>query len=283
MKSQILRTFELKLRDINDQFCYFLFADVEVNNILLELESNVSDSFTSEVFSENNFSKRLHIKVSALPEFRNKSFHTLVSMNVIAAVEYLLSFIEGIQEFRSEVTLSNYDTPKNIKAEEMLEINLTNWLGKKPESAIIRTIKYLRLRRNHIVHVQKDLTKEYRSLIKNDSRQLNTYWSERTTKLNDFDFAKESSLEFEINEVFALINLSRICMREVDTAVLSTISEEMLVNYELSIFLKNNQLNGIELDRTAHKFKSFLRHQYGKEILCSDSVIRAYFENSLKN
>lgn len=280
MKSHILRRFESKLEDMNDQLCYFLFSDVEVNNIFSELTDDVLDSFTTEVFFENEFSKRLHIKIEALPEFRKKAFHTLVSMSVIASVEYLLSFIEEIEEFRAQITPSVHDEIKNKKPEEQLKLKLTNWLGNEPESAIIKTMKYLRLRRNHIAHVREELSDGFRSLIKNDSNQLNTYWSIQPTELNGFDFAKKSYAEFEINEVFTLLNLSRICMRETDSAVLSTIAEEEIAHYELPSFLENKKLNGLKIDVKSRKFSAFLQHQYGKKIPCADTVIRTHLKNA---
>ncbi|MGP5176524.1 hypothetical protein, partial [Psychrobacter immobilis] len=221
MKSHILRRFESKLEEMNDQLCYFLFSDVEVNNIFSEITLDVSDSFTTEIFLENEFSKRLHIKVGALAELRNKSFHTLVSMSVIASVEYLLSFLEEIEEFRAQIIPSVHDAIKHKEPEEQFKLKLTSWLGNEPENGIIKTIKYLRLRRNHIAHAREDLSEGYRSLIKNDSNYLNIYWSKKTTELKGFDFAKKSYAEFEPNEVFALINLSRICMREIDSIMLS--------------------------------------------------------------
>lgn len=279
LKSQILKRFESKLEEMNDQFCYFLFSDVEVNNIFLELTNDVLESYTTEVFFENKFSERLHIKINALTEFRNKSFHTLVGMSVIASVEYLLTFIEEIEKFRSQVLPSANDEMKNERPEEQLKLKLTIWLGSEPESAIIKTIKYLRLRRNHIAHVREDLSEGYQSLIKNHSNHLNVYWSKQTTELNGFDFAKESYAEFEIDEVFALINLSRVCMREIDSMILSTISEEAIANHELLSFIKNKKLNGIKIDRKSRKFSSFLQHKYGKRISCADSVIRAHFNS----
>ncbi|WP_201566336.1 hypothetical protein [Psychrobacter immobilis] len=279
MKSYILRRFDSKLEEMNDQLCYFLFSDVEVNNVFSKLTLDVSDSFTTEVFLENEFSKRLHIKVDALAELRNKSFHTLVSMSVIASVEYLLSFVEEVEKFRSQIVPSVYDEIKDKEPEEQLKLKLTGWLGNEPENGIIKTIKYLRLRRNHIAHAREELSEGYRSLIKNDSNYLNTYWSKKTTELKDFDFAKRSYAEFETNEVFALINLSRICMREIDSIMLSSIYEEDIANYELHIFLENKKLNGLELDVKSRKFSAFLRHQYGKKISCAESIITAHFEN----
>lgn len=280
MKSKVLRKFESKLEDMNDQLCYFLFSDIEVNNIFSGLEPDASGSFTTEVYPENDFSERLHIKIEALPTFRTKAFHTLVSMSVIASVEYLLSYIEEIEELRANITPSVHDDIKDEKPEEQLNLKLSHWLGKAPESALIKTMAYLRLRRNHIAHVREEMSDGYRSLIKNDSNHLNTYWAKQPTKLSGFDFSKKTYDEFEVNDVFALINLSRVCMREIDSLMLSTISEESIASYELPSFLANKKLNGLTVEVKSRKFAAFLQHQYGQKISCADALLRAHLENA---
>ncbi|AEF04626.1 hypothetical protein [Alteromonas naphthalenivorans] len=280
MKSQVLRKFESKLEDMNDQLCYFLFSDIEVNNIFSELEHDISDSYTTEVYPENKFSDRLHIKIEALPAFRTKAFHSLVSMSVIASVEYLLSYIEEVEGIRANIMPSVHDEITDKKPEEQLNLKLRHWLGKDPESAIIKTIAYLRLRRNHIAHVREEMSDGYRSLIKNDSNHLNTYWAKQSTKLNGFDFSKKTYDEFEVNDVFALINLSRVCMREIDSLVLSTISEESIASYELPRFLANKKLNGLTVEVKSRKFAAFLQHQYGKKMSCADALLRDHMENA---
>lgn len=280
MKSQVLRKFESKLEDMNDQLCYFLFSDVEVNNIFSELGRGVSGTYTTEVYPDNEFSERLHVKIETLPEFRAKAFHTLVSMSVIASVEYLLSYIEEIEEFRANVIPSVHDDITDKKPEEQLSLKLSNWLGENPESAIIKTMAYLRLRRNHIAHVREEMSDGYHSLVKNDANHLNAYWSKQSTELNGFDFSRKSFSEFEVNEVFALINLSRVCMRKIDSLMLSTIPEESIANYELPNFLSNKKLNGLTVDVKSRKFNAFLQHQYGKKMLCADALLRAHLENA---
>jgi hypothetical protein len=280
MKSQVLRKFESKLEDMNDQLCYFLFSDIEVNNIFSELDHDISDSYTTEVYPENKFSERLHIKIEALPAFRTKAFHTLVSMSVIASVEYLLSYIEEVESFRAKIIPSVHDEITDKKPEEQLNLKLSHWLGKDPESAIIKTISYLRLRRNHIAHVREEMSDGYRSLIKNNSNHLNSYWAKQSTKLNGFDFSKKTYDEFEVNDVFALINLSRVCMREIDSLVLSTISEESIAGYELPNFLANKKLNGLTVEVKSRKFAAFLQHQYSQKIACADALLREHVENA---
>lgn len=280
MKSQVLRKFEAKLEEMNDQLCYFLFSDVEVENVFSKLSHELASTYTTEVFSENEFSERLHIKIEALPAFRTKAFHTLVSMSVIASVEYLLSYIEEIEEFRASVETSIHDAITDKKPEEQLKQKLSHWLGEVPESAIIKTIAYLRLRRNHIAHVREDMSEGYRSLIKNDSNHLNNYWAKQATELNGFDFSLQSYAEFEVNEVFALINLSRVCMRKIDSMMLSTISDESIAIYELPNFLANKRLNGLTVDVKSRKFTAYLQHQYGKRMSCADVLLRAHLKDA---
>ncbi|EPL3927459.1 hypothetical protein [Morganella morganii] len=280
MKSQELRKFESKLKDINDQLCYFLFSDTEINRVFSEIKENTSEFFTTDVFPKNEFSGRLHIKIDALPQFRTKAFHTLVSMSVIASVEYLLNYIEEIEIFRSKVIPSEHDLIKNQKPEEQVKEKLKHWLKKEPENELIKTISYLRLRRNHIAHVEENMNEAFRTLVKNDSNNLNKYWSTHAIKLNSFDFSSTSHSEFKANDIFALINLSRVCMRKIDEMVLSTVHEENIVRYILPTFLSNKKLNGLKLNVKARKFNAFLQQQFGKKMECANSLLKDYLENS---
>lgn len=280
LKSRELRKFESKLEDMNDQLCYFLFSDIEVSRVFSEVIEDHPEVFTTDVFSENEFSERLHIKIEALPDFRAKAFHTLVSMSVIASVEYLLNYIEEIEEFRSKVMPSVHDGIENSKPEEQIKEKLKNWLGKEPESEIIKTIAYLRLRRNHIAHVEEDMNGVFSTLVKNESNNLNKYWLKQATELNGFDFSRKSYAKFEANEIFALINLSRVCMRKIDEMMLSSIPEEYIAKHLLPSFLANKKLNSLTTDVKSRKFEAFLQHQYGKKMECADNVLRAYLKNT---
>jgi len=280
MRTPTLRKYESKLVEVNDQLCYFLFSDSEV---VTHLSNSIKDSdsrFTTEAFPDNKFSERLHIKVEALPLFREKAFHTLVGMSLITAVEYILNYIEEIEKYHSYVAPCDHDSIKDNKPEEQLKKKIKGWLGTGPEIAIIKTIRYLRLRRNHIAHVRDEMSQEFSSLLKNDSNLLNSYWMAKPSELYDFNFSKEEYSSFSVNEVFSLVNLTRICMREVDKIVVSTLSIEDIAQYEISEFLKNDDIKRLKISSKIRKFRAFIKHKYGTPLQCSEEEYTAYVSNA---
>jgi len=183
----ILRKYESRLVEVNDQLIYFIFSDAEVEAHLKQSTEDNEETYTTELFPDNQFSERLHIKGGALKEFRAKSFNTLVGTSLIAAVEYMLYYIEEIEKFRANVLPSSHDSLRDDRPEQQLENKITAWGGNALDSAIIKTIKYLRLRRNHIAHLRDDMTQDFSSLIKNDANHLNGYWKSSRTNIYDFD------------------------------------------------------------------------------------------------
>ena len=107
MKSPVYREYENKMVAVSNQFCYFLFADSEVESHLSNSLNGIDDSaFVGDIFPKNLYSTRIHVKASTLPEYRRESFNTLAGVSLMASVEYLLSFVESIQDFRALVSVS---------------------------------------------------------------------------------------------------------------------------------------------------------------------------------
>jgi hypothetical protein len=280
MKTPTLRKYESRLVEVNDQLCYFLFSDIESESHIKKASVNTADAFTTDVFPNNEFSERLHIKVEALPAFREKAFHTLVGMSLIAAAEYLLNYIEDIEVYRSLVLPSPYDSIFNEKPEEQLKDKLKGWHGRDIDIAIIKTVKYLRLRRNHIAHVREEMSDGFSSLVKNDANFLNKYWGSKTTELYDFDFSNREYSTFSVKDVFALVNLTRVCMRLIDEVVVSTVAPKDIAQFEIGEFLENKSLNGMVESKKVRKFKAFIQHKYGVSIECSEEDYNDYVANA---
>jgi hypothetical protein len=279
MKTPTLRKYESKLVEVNDQLCYFLFSDIEAESQIRKASVNAGVAFTTEIFPNNKFSERLHIKVDSLPSFREKAFHTLVGMSLISAAEYLFSYIEDIETYHSFVNPSAYDLISEEKPEEQLSQKMKGWQGHEMDSAIIKTIKYLRLRRNHIAHAREEMNDGFSSLVKNDANFLNRYWDSKTTELYNFDFSKKEYSIFSVEEVFALVNLTRVCMRIIDNSIVSTLDLKDIAQFEMSEFLENKSLNRLPIAKRLRKFRAFLKYKYGVSIPCSENEYNGYVVN----
>jgi len=261
IKSPVLRKYEKKLIEVNDQLCYFLFSNAEFESNLKKIKKS-EKLFTTDVFGDNEFASRLHIKIENLPLHSKKAFNTLVSISHIASVEYLLGYIEEIEEYHSLIFPTAFDSILDEKKEEQLLQKIKNWSNCSFEIEIIKTIRYLRLRRNHVVHLSEELNDSLKFLIKNESNQLNNYWEGMPTQLYDFCFSKQECSSFTVNEIFALINLVRVCMRKVDEAIMFGLELNDIAKYEFNI-LRNKDINFIYHPKRLRKFNRLLLMKYG--------------------
>lgn len=275
-RTPALRKFEAQLARVNDLLCYYLFSDAEVEGSLSGIVNADPDTYTTDAFPENRFSERLHIRTSKLPSFRELAFHTSVGVSLIGAVEYLLSYIAEVEEFRASVVPTEHDQIKHERPEEQLRQKLQSWVGHDPlDSALTMTIKYLRLRRNHIAHVRDEMSQDFKDLTKNHAAHLNRFWQAQPTEIYDFDFSNADYSSFNPDEALALVNLTRVCMKQIDEAILASISATDIAKFEIINFLSRPGIRGISEARQANKFRAYLRHRYGREIGCSTDEFRS--------
>jgi hypothetical protein len=266
MRTPVLLKYESKLIEVNNQLCYFLFSNVEIEAHLAQMTEGATTEFTTDLFPGNKFSKNLHVKVNALPVFRERAFHTLMGICYIASVEYMLCYIDEIEKFRASVLPTEHDSIKDEKPEIQLGEKFKRWPGKPLEKALIKTITYLRLRRNNIVHLNEKMSPDYSNLVKNDSRFLNRYWKATKANIYDFDFSKTDFSTFTDNEALALISLTRICLKVIDKEILSTINNLDIAKYEIDCFLENKDLNRLVVARKTQKFMGVLKQKYGVSV-----------------
>jgi hypothetical protein len=274
LKTPALRRYESNQIDINDQLCYYLFADEEVEQHLNTKTALVDEQFTTEVFNKNGYAERLHVKISALGDFRKKSFHTFAGITLISSIEYLLSYINDIQDFRSLISPSIADQESDKKPEIQLEKKLKSWIDSVEIEGLIKSIKYLRLRRNHIAHVRASLTDDLKSLIKNDSNYLNKYWGKKKTNIYDFDFSNINMSEFDDTEILAIVNLSGVCMKIIDELVIQSVDADDIVKYEVVRFNEKLGKNQLPLRKKVSKFNGYLASNYGLLSISEEKYVK---------
>jgi len=220
---------------------------------------------TTEIFSENEYSQRIHVKFSQLINFRKKAIAASSGTSMSLGVEHLLSFLDEIRELKQEVSVTSESPKKSDTPEERMKNNFKYWGVDAIDSAIFKTIKYLRLRRNHIVHARTELTEEYERFLRNESHHLTTFWSGRTS-LEGLDFSSKNITEFSAPEVYSCAKLLRVCMGEVDSAIASTFSESSLIVYMTQEILERDKKLKGSVKVLARKVRRCLIEQFGVDI-----------------
>lgn len=261
-KTPIKKRFKKHLAIINDQLCYYLFADKEVENKLFNIEEYQDDKYTTQLFAENEFSPKLRVKFSNLSKFRSDVSNANKALSLVLGTEYLLEFIKEVERFRENIVSHDDNNVLMDSAEDQLLNKLIKWNLDKIERCIFKTVKYLRLRRNHIIHARAELSDELKKIIKQESWELNIYWKKKRTKLKGVDFSKLEVDAFTTEESLSLMNLIRVCIEEIDLMVISSINTLDLINYEIRL-IEIPTIVGIKtLDKYANKLTSKIRNKY---------------------
>lgn len=239
-KTQLKNEYLEKIAFVNDQLCYFHFADEEVHQIIGRVNASKKNNKTTDIFVNNKYSKRIDVKFDDLLNFRLKAKAATAGMSLSFGVEQLLYFLEEITDLKSELSSTDESDEKNNSPEEKISNNLIHWKASKLDEAIIKTIKYLRLRRNHIVHSRSKLTDEFDRVLRLESHHLKTYWSSRST-INDLDFSSKDVDAFTSDEIYTCMKLIRVCLEEIDSLVAATFTDKDLVSYMTSKILEQNK------------------------------------------
>jgi len=281
-KTPIKNHFKRKLAVVNDQLCYHLFADKEVEHRLSEKGIDCEGEYTSSLFPDNEFSQRLNVKQSQLAKFRNDVGDANKAVCLVLGTEYLLSFIEEVELFREEVVPGS---PQKIfcdAAENQLLQKLLIWERRPVERPIFRTVTYLRLRRNHLAHARTELSSDLKRITSQESTELNSYWGKRRTKLDGFDFSDKAVNRFSTEESFSIINLIRVCIEEIDLMVVNSIGVMDIMKYELNVMRFPNIVGKNTSRKYSTRLKNIIRRKYliDVDLVDSERIVQARLEST---
>ncbi|AJK45381.1 hypothetical protein [Burkholderia plantarii] len=201
------------LAQVNDQMCFVLFLDSYVGPDLQRLAADRPTQYTPEVFPENPFAKRIRVNMGKLLTFRSAQVVTALGVSFAFSVEQLLLYVESTIRHWAQINGVACQMTDPIDA-CLSDCAAKNAKG-KIEKNLIRTVKYLRLRRNHVIHAASEPSSELVKSLRFDGPKLQKYWESRTT-IPGVNFSSEAVREFSPDETIALIKLVRICVEDID-------------------------------------------------------------------
>ncbi len=230
-KTPIKNLYLDRLAKVNDQLCYFHFADEELRQGLDRVQHDAS-AMTTDAFPRNEYAKRIHVRFDSLLDFSNRARAVSAGTSITLGVEHLLSYISDMVQLKHEISRVPAVHNDTDSPEDYLAKSLQAWgvAMVNPITGFIKTIKYLRIRRNHIAHARIRPTNRCRQFIRQHSHELNRFWNERTA-MDGLDFASEDISSFSEPEAYTCMKLLRVCVEEIDLVVASTFDESDLVRY----------------------------------------------------
>jgi hypothetical protein len=251
--------------------CLILFMHEDVAARWKELATRLPAEFTSAVFPKNEFADRIHVPMTRLVAFREEQLNASLGVSFAFAVEQLLLFIEAALRHWDEIAEVQIAVTEPI--DESLNKAFATCKTVPIEPSLLKTVKYLRLRRNHVIHGATELSSEYSKLLKYDAPGLQKFWEARTS-IPCLDFAEKHPTVFSPDEAITLVKLVRVCLEEIDGGVAGQLLPSRIFQSINAGLLKNRpelrQSNPVVVNRRIRKIKYNAGEMYGLRALPSD-------------
>lgn len=224
LRTPIRTKFSKQLIRINDQICFAALGRREFGETIDRLAQASPEQSTTTVFASNPYASRLHRKIEEIPTFAAKSEQIELQMGVIAGCEHAIAYLKEIEVFRAAVKPGPADALKADAIEDRLLQKLAEWLGTAPVKGPYLTLGYLRLLRNHYGHVNEVKTSAFTKYIANYAHYLQTFWNNGRTDIGPLIFRTLPDGPLSPEACFAIMNLLRICIEEIDADFVRTLT-----------------------------------------------------------
>jgi hypothetical protein len=183
------------------------------------------------VFPTNPFAKAIYRRVGELPDFSKDSEEIALQMGIIAAVEYVLAYMEEVQVLREGLVVDTAEPIREDAEEEQLRLKIARWRGTPPTAGYFRTLGYFRHLRNHYAHANEEPTSAFASYARSHGTPLNTFWANGVTDVHGIDFRTLIVTDLTPDLTFGVMNQLRVCIQHIDAMVADTMSTANAVRW----------------------------------------------------
>ena len=248
---------------VNDQLCFAALVQHELAATIRHHATSSPQRNTVEIFPSNPHAPRIFRLAKDLPQFAVNSTETATRMAVVYGYEHLFAYFEDVQAFRAKAQPSPEDQIKADAIEDQLRQRLGRWLPDVSDIGYFRTIGYLRHLRNSFAHAHSTASKKLSHYASTNAHALNKFWNNSITDLGGMNFRTIPQQTLSYQDAFALINLLRICLREVDRMFASTLDPNVLLKIALAEAWTRHPHIRANPTRLVAKASGLIRSGYG--------------------
>jgi hypothetical protein len=215
-----------QLSDLNDGLCFAMFAEHETQRELDRFSAELDGAYSTELFSDNPYAPRVHVKLRILRDFQRSHRGTSLMAYVSAAYEAMRCYCDSLPEkavqWGVQVSLTaSGNTPEQTFRNRMLP-------GVSVSDEILHTLEWIRWRRNHWIHRATLLDPKWATLAANHGGSLNQHWGRGISAV---DFTITDLLPLKPDAAVEVIKLLRICADEIDTHVRRSMSKQGMLEF----------------------------------------------------
>ena len=193
------------------------------------------------------------------------------------AYGYFENYLMRLHQFGQSLNAEIMDLQQKLETEDIEDKKIFekffNRLGIEIEKTFepleIKTLDYIRLRRNRITHRATSPQGLLLDIVNNHGHKLNEYWDERLKNYRyKIDFSRKTVDEFDKLELFDFLIIYRKFAAKIDQLFINKIGQQTLTKYIHGQFLKANDKNirGFKDNRKKAKFKMYCKVEFGYNI-----------------
>lgn len=222
MRTELQKPYIKRIDALNDQLWYYLFTSEELNRQLANYSNKAKEVFTTDLFLHNPFSKKIHVKAINLQKHQDENKRLTFGSYLSTCYEIATGLVKDLfDKLKATNSLVHYSWNNSKEPEKNLkELFIKNALA-LPHNYLFDTLTYIRLRRNHFIHIIQIPNPKLSGFIGSTGNSLNIKWK-NTNVVKDVDFNSLVNLsDFTPEETIELIKILRICVIELDAYIAS--------------------------------------------------------------
>jgi len=236
MRTEEFRDFERKLSAINRNFSHGLFLSEQFLIDNAQLIANNAEALSKDVYANNRYREKFNYRLKNIPdEINHYQKASFISFYVFIYSAFEL-YTKDLATLVSNILLTHLKKPKQTSTLEAIFLTLGTVISKHLNISEIDTLKYIRLRRNCLVHADGQPSPPLLHLVDTKGHQLKGYWQSSRIQLNIIDFSASDIWQFDEREIIDSIMLLRELSKRIDQAVLSHLRREDILAYILRDF-----------------------------------------------
>lgn len=277
MRTEQLKYFEENLSELNDCYSHYIFVWEQFSIDQSDNLKKHSQKLTTEIFDKNSNSRQFNVSLDYLDSSHNDTQNLILKSIYQLAYGYFENYLIRLHQFGQSLNDEILDLQQKLEAEDIEDKKIFekffNRLGidieKSFEPLEIKTLDYIRLRRNRITHRATTAQGLLLDIVNNHGNKLNEYWDERLkNKRYKIDFSRKTVDDFDKLELFDFLNIYRKFAAKIDQLFINKIGQLTLTNYILDKFLSANDksIKGFKDDRKKAKFKMYCKVEFGYNI-----------------
>lgn len=274
MKTEQLKIFEENLSELNDCYSHYIFVWEQFTIDQADNLKKHSQKMTTDIFDKNSNSRQFNVSLNYLNKSHNETQNLILKSIYQLAYGYFENYLIKLHQFSKNLNPKILDLQQKIEIDDIEDKKIFekifNRIGLDLEKSFeyleLKTLDYIRLRRNRITHRATVVQGLLLEIVNNHGEKLNEFWDEQL-KNNRYkiDFSRKAVDDFEKFELFDFFNIYRKIAVKIDGLFISKIGQQNFIKYIFEKFIKTcgKSIKGFKDERKKAKFKMYCKVEFG--------------------